>query len=158
MKEKMKDLAEKAKEAMSSAAVLVGDLNGDGKVDHEDAKIAAEWAKKRASVIGDEAAKLGKEALESTMVKDAAAGAVVGAAIAIPVPVIGPLAGAAIGAGLGVYKNIVTREPNRNQTKEQPLTSMDVHAELVKFDDLRQKGIISEEEFEAHKKRLLATC
>lgn len=158
MKEKLKDLAEKAKEAISSAAVLVGDLNGDGKVDHEDAKIAAEWAKKRASVIGDEAAKLGKEAMESTMVKDAAAGAAVGAAIAIPVPVIGPLAGAAIGAGLGVYKNIVSKEPNRNPTKEQLHTSIDVHAELVKFDDLRQKGIISEEEFEVHKKRLLATC
>lgn len=155
MKEKLKEIVEKAKEAVSSAAILVGDLNGDGKVDHEDAKIAAEWAKNRATVIGDEAAKLGKEAMESTMVKDAAAGAAVGAAIAIPVPVIGPLAGAAIGAGLGVYKNIITKEPNKNATKELPQTSIDVHAELIKFDDLRQKGIISEEEFETHKMMLL---
>jgi hypothetical protein len=156
MNEKLKNLAEKAKEAISATAILVGDLNGDGKIDHEDAKIAAEWAKKRATVIGDEAAKLGKEAMESTMVKDAAAGAAVGAAIAIPVPVIGPLAGAAIGAGFGVYKNIITKEPNKNQTKELLPTSIDVHAELVKFDDLRQKGIISKEEFETHKKKLLA--
>lgn len=157
MKEKIMELAEKAKEAISAAAVLVGDLNGDGKVDQEDAKIAAEWVKKRVNVIGDEATRLGKEAMESTMVKDAAAGAAVGAAIAIPVPVIGPFAGAAIGAGVGVYKNIITKEPNRNHAKELPPASIDVYAELVKFDDLRQKGIISEEEFEAHKKMLLAS-
>ena len=156
MNENLKNLANKAREAISATAILVGDLNGDGKVDHEDVRIAAEWAKKRATVIGDEAAKLGKEAMESTMVRDAAAGAAVGAAIALPVPVIGPLAGAAIGAGLGVYKNIITKEPNKNQTKELPPNSIDVHAELLKFDDLRQKSIISEEEFEAHKKKLLA--
>ena len=124
--------------------MLVGDINGDGKVDYEDAKIAAEWAKKRAIVIGDEAAKLGKEAMESPMVKDAAAGAAIGAAIAIPVPLIGPLAGAAIGAGLGVYKNIIAKEPNRNQTKELPPTAIDVHAELVKFNDLSSALLHSE--------------
>jgi hypothetical protein len=45
MFDKLKSLARKAKDAVSSTAVLVGDLNGDGKVDGEDARIAAEWAK-----------------------------------------------------------------------------------------------------------------
>lgn len=157
MNEKIMDVAKKTKEAISTTAVLVGDLNGDGKVDKEDAKIAAEWVKRRATEIGDEAAKLGKEAIESSMVKDAAAGAAVGAAIAIPLPVVGPLAGAAIGAGLGVYKNIIQKEPNGHQAKEKPIAAADVHAELVKFDDLRQKGIITAEEFKAHKKKLLAS-
>ena len=76
MNEKLKNLAGRFKASISKATVLVGDLNGDGKVDHEDAKIAAERAKKSASAVGDEAVKIGKEALRSEMVKDAAAGAV----------------------------------------------------------------------------------
>ena len=156
MNEKLKNLADKAKEAISTTAILVGDLNGDGKVDHEDAKIAAEWAKKQAKAVGNEAAKLGKEAMESDMVKDAAAGAAVGAAIAVPVPVIGPVAGAAIGAGLGVYRNLTKKESNQPKLKQLPEASIDLHAELLKFDELRQKGIITETDFEAHKKKLLA--
>ncbi len=158
MNEKLKNLAGKIKEAISTTAVLVGDLNGDGKVDHEDAKIAAEWAKNRASAVGDEAVKIGKEAMRSEMVKDAAAGAAVGAAIAIPIPVIGPFAGAAIGAGLGVYKNIIKKESNSHQAKEQPVVHKDVHAELLKFDELRQKGIITDAEFEIQKSKLLTVC
>lgn len=156
MNEKLKNLAGKVKEAISRAAVLVGDLNGDGKIDHEDAKIAAEWTKKSAGAVGDEAARIGKEAMRSDMVKDAATGAAVGAAIAIPVPVIGPLAGAAIGAGLGVYKNIMKKESNSHQAKEQPVASKDVHAELIKFDELRHKGIITDAEFEVQKNKFLS--
>jgi len=155
MNEKLKNLAGKIKEAISTTANLIGDLNGDGKVDHEDAKIAAEWAKKCSSAVGDEAAKVGKEALQSEMVRDAAAGAAVGAAIAIPIPVIGPLAGAAIGAGLGVYKNILRKDSNAHQVKEQPAVPKDVHAELLKFNELRQKGIITDADFEIQKSKLL---
>lgn len=155
MNEKLRNLAGKVKETISTTAVLVGDLSGDGKIDHEDAKIAAEWAKKRACAVGDEAVKIGKEAMHSEMVKDAAAGAAVGAAIAIPVPVIGPFAGAAIGAGLGVYKNILKKESNSQQAKEQPVVPKDVHSELIKFDELRQKGIITDAEFEIQKNKLL---
>ncbi len=152
MKEELNIFAKKAKEVISATAILVGDLNGDGKVDQEDAKIAAEWAKKNANALGEDAVKLGKEAMRSGMVKDAAAGAVVGAGIAIPVPVIGPLAGAAIGAGLGMYKNIIRKDSNTPRTIEAP---KDVHGEILKFDDLREKGIISDSEFEIQKKKLL---
>ncbi len=155
MNEQLKNWAGKIKEVISTTANLVGDLNGDGKVDYEDAKIAADWAKKRASAFGEEAVKIGKEAMQSDVVKDAAAGAAVGAVIAVPVPVIGPLAGAAIGAGLGVYKNIIKKESNLHQAKEQSVVSKDVHAELLKFDDLRQKGIITDAEFEVQKSKLL---
>lgn len=155
MNEKLKSLAGKFKEAVTATAVLVGDLNGDGKVDHKDAKIAADWAKNHASAVGDEAVRIGKEAMQSDMVKDAAAGAAVGAAIAIPIPVIGPFAGAAIGAGLGVYKNIMKKESNSHQAKDQPVVPKDVHAELLKFDELRQKDIITDAEFEIQKNKLL---
>ena len=156
MNEKFKSLAGKIKGAVTATAVLVGDLNGDGKVDHEDAKIATEWAKKNTSAAGNEAIRIGKEAMQSDMVKDAAAGAAVGAAIAIPVPVIGPLAGAAIGAGLGVYKNIIKKDSGTHQAKEIPVASKNVHAELLKFDELRQKSIITDAEFENQKSKLLS--
>lgn len=154
MFDKLKKLGEKAKEVAGSAAVLVGDLNGDGKVDEEDARIAAEWAKKTATSVGAEASRLGKEALRSDMAKDAAAGAAVGAVVAVPVPVIGPIAGAAIGAGVGVYKNL-TKKPSSVSAPTTSGTSPDIHAELLKLDDLRQKGILTETEFETQKNKLL---
>ena len=69
---KLQGLLDKSKKMISDTALLVGDLNGDGKVDHEDAKIAADWAKKKTNMVVDEAVKLGKEAMRSDMVKDAA--------------------------------------------------------------------------------------
>lgn len=91
--------------AFASTTLLVGDLNGDGKVDIEDAKIAIEKAKDVASSVVDESAKLGKEVMESELVKDVAPYAAIGAAIAIPIPFVGSALGAALGAGLGLYKN-----------------------------------------------------
>lgn len=154
MLDKLKKMASAAKDAVSTTAVLVGDLNGDGKVDKEDARIAAEMAKKAASSVGDEAARLGKEVVRSKLAKDAASGAAIGAAVAIPVPVIGPMAGAAIGAGLGVYKNLTQKGQNTSFNENQQATK-DVHAELLKLDDLRQKNIISDVEFETQKKKIL---
>ncbi len=155
MKEKLKNFAHKAKETISSTVVLVGDLNGDGKIDEEDAKIAAEWAKRNAKAAEKEIKKLGKEALRTDLVKDAASGAAIGAAVAIPVPVIGPMAGAAIGAGLGVYKNLTQKGGSTIQVQTSNEPPVDIHAELLKLDELKQKGIINEAEFEAQKKNLL---
>ena len=50
----------------------------------------------------------------------------------------------------GQAPTVVVNQPN----KEQALTT-DVYTELLKLDDLRKKGIITEAEFEAQKKRLL---
>lgn len=93
----------------TSIFTSIGDLNGDGKVDYEDFKIAAARAKVFASAAAVEAVKLGKEALHSDMTKDAAAGAAVGATIAIPIPFVGPAIGAAVGAGVGVFKNLTKK-------------------------------------------------
>ena len=88
-----------------TTALLVGDINGDGKVDIEDAKIALEKAKQVGSSVADESAKFGKEVMQTDLVKDVAPYAAIGAAIAIPIPIVGPAIGAALGAGLGLYKN-----------------------------------------------------
>lgn len=152
MLEKLKQVGNAAKNAVTKTAVLMGDLNGDEKVDKEDARIAAEWTKKQAVSFGNEAARLGKEAARSDLAKDAATGAAVGAAIAIPVPVIGPIAGAAIGATIGAYRNLTGKSTSTGSTPPKP---QDSHAELLKLQDLREKGIVTEEEFQREKNRVL---
>jgi hypothetical protein len=51
-----------------------------------------------------------------------------------------------------VYKNIIKKDSNTHQAKEP---TVDVHAELLKFDELRQKDIITDAEFEIQKSKLL---
>ena len=59
------------------------------------------------TTMGNQASRLGKDVVQSDLVKDAAAGATIGAVVAVPVPIIGPIIGATVGAGLGVYKNLM---------------------------------------------------
>ena len=103
--ETAKTIGSDAGNFITTTAELIGDLNGDGKVDIEDAKIALNKAKQAAISVADEAALLGKEVMQSDLVKDVAPYAAIGAVIAIPIPFIGSAVGAAIGAGLGLYKN-----------------------------------------------------
>lgn len=156
MLDKLKKMAGNAKDAASSAAVLVGDLNGDGKVDAEDARIASEWAKNAASSAGNEAMRLGKSAARSDMAKDATTGAAIGAVVAVPIPVLGPITGAVVGAALGVYKNL-TKKGNTSPTSSKSEQQIDVHAELIKLDELRKLNIITELEFETQKRHILAS-
>jgi len=98
--------ADSAGEELGAVGLLAGDLNDDGKVDLEEAKLAAA---KVIAVAGSAASKLGqlgKSALQSELVKGAAAGAVVGGALASVLPVIGTATGAAAGAVLGTYKSV----------------------------------------------------
>ncbi len=106
--------AKHAGKKLGEAAVVVGDLNDDGKVDHEDARIAAAKAKVFASKAADDAGTFLKKAGKHDMVKDAAAGAGIGALAAMPLPVIGPAVGAAVGAIAGVVKNV------RSSSKSKP--------------------------------------
>lgn len=87
--------------------MLVGDVNGDSKVDIEDAKIALEKAKQDGTSVADESAKLGKEVMQSELVKDVALYAAIGAAIAVPIQIIGLEIGAAIKHGLWIDPNSV---------------------------------------------------
>lgn len=99
--------ADTAGDALAAVGVLVGDLNGDGKVDFEDAKIAAAKMKEVAAATALELGQLGKSALQSKLAQDAAAGALVGGALAsmIPIPFISTLTGATAGAALGAYNS-----------------------------------------------------
>ena len=112
--DKVAKAAKHAGKKIGEAAVVVGDLNDDGKVDHEDARIAAAKAKVLAAKAADGAGTLMKKAGKHDMVKDAAAGAGIGALAAMPLPVIGPAVGAAVGAIAGVVKHM------RSQSKSTP--------------------------------------
>ena len=39
--------------------------------------------------------------------------------------------------------------------KDEPLSKKDVYVELIKLDDLRKRGILSDAEFQAQKSKLL---
>ncbi|MBW2660363.1 MAG: SHOCT domain-containing protein, partial [Deltaproteobacteria bacterium] len=65
------------------------------------------------------------------------------------------LVGAAIGAGIGVYKNLTKPNQHTPVVIEQTAPPKDVHAELLKLDELKKKKIITEAEFEAQKKKIL---
>ncbi|WP_288758966.1 hypothetical protein [uncultured Brevundimonas sp.] len=119
-----------------AAYYAVGDLNGDGKVDEDDWKIARHAAGKAAAGIAREAGELGKAVARHEITKDAAAGAAVGALIALPIPFVGPAAGAAAGAAIGLTRGVldsgaiadvvgqaaaaVRKPPTRKPARKQP--------------------------------------
>jgi hypothetical protein len=107
----------------------------------------------------DEAVELGRRAAKSEMGKDAATGAAIGAAVAVPIPIIGPIFGAVVGAGAGIamgLKSGHSKESSRQGMPNQPnLSNIDFHKQLIDLDDLRQKGILTQEEFDVEKKKIL---
>ena len=63
--------------------------------------------------------------------------------------------------GTAGYNNGVGQPTKENETRQsnvniaQPEKAKDVYTELTKLDELRKKGIISEAEFDAQKKKIL---
>lgn len=137
------------------AAVLVGDLNGDGKVDEEDAKIARDHATAALSVATNEAGKLAKSVVRAPLTKDVATYAAVGAAIALPLPIVGPAIGAAVGAALGMWRNMTRHETLASPSPDASAPPKDPLAELERVHALKEKGIITDEEFLAKKQKIL---
>jgi Short C-terminal domain len=160
----MRDLLKKAKFKAGDLVTSVKEMRPDaGEIKH-----AADFLVDAASKTATEAGRLGKDALKTDMAKDAAAGAAIGAAVAVPIPLVGPIAGAVVGAGLGVYKNIKqslkTERPealpndtssNIIDAESKIVPSLDKFEELSKLHDLKVKGILTEDEFAAEKKKVL---
>ena len=148
IKRKAAELTENAASVVGRAATLVGDLNGDGKVDGDDARIARDNVTEALSVATDEVGKLAKSVARAPLTKDVATYAAVGAAIALPLPVVGSAIGAAVGAGLGLWRNMT-----RHETLVPDTT--DPIAELVRLHGLKERGIITDDEFLTQKRKLL---
>ena len=93
-----------------------------------------------------QAKEIGAELGQTRGFRNAIKGAGVGAVSGIPLPVVGPISGAIIGAAAGVFLG------ERLGERREPV---DLHQELLKLADLRDKGLLTEEEFEAQKRKLL---
>jgi len=168
MKSKLSELAFKAGKAMSVAVSKTADYVQAHKPTEQDLEQAKALALKAGKTVADEAVALGKEVAQSKAFKDAAKGAGVGAVAAIPIPLIGPAVGAVIGAGAGVYlgrgapapapKSLSTNPPTYPSAMVVDVVAeppKDLYAELIKLDELRQKGLLTDDEFEGLKQKLL---
>jgi hypothetical protein len=164
----MKDFLNKVKDKASNLMTSGMDKARELTPDSTEIKRAADALVDSASKAATEVKQLGQEALKTDMAKDAAAGAAIGAVVAVPVPLIGPIAGAIVGAGLGVYKNI--RQAPKGGANDAPprlppaqiieaeireVPSLDKYEELSKLHDLKVKGILTDDEFNTEKKKVL---
>ena len=149
--------------SVKEATEKTSQVISDG-LEHENTKKALDLTKKAANAAAGEVTKVGKEVVQSDMFKAVATGTVIGAAAGtiVPIPLVGTTTGGLIGAGLGLYTNLtrrgerVSERPPSGQRSENLLTQqVDVYDQLIKFDELRQKGIITTDEFEAKKRALL---
>lgn len=170
MKDKLSQMALKAGRVVSAAASKTADYVQTHKPTEQDLAQAKAMALKAGKVVADETVALGKEVAQSQTFKDAAKGAGVGAVAAIPIPIIGPAVGAVIGAAAGVYLGS-RRQPQSQPPALPPSASAshqqavlidvaaeppkDLYAELLKLDELRQKGLLTNEEFDMQKQKLL---
>jgi hypothetical protein len=147
--EKLKNLAAKVKTAsdqVTDAATKV--------VQHPNTKAAANLAKDAATEAAHQVADYAGQLSKSQVAKDAATGAAIGAVAAVPIPLVGPMFGAVVGGGIGAAISL-KRSWSNPQTPSEPTGPFDFHKEMTELDDLRQKGILSQKEFDARKKKLL---
>lgn len=132
-------------------------------IEHEKTQAALGWTKRTAVIAADEATRLGKKAAGTEVAKEAAAYAAVGAAVAVPIPLIGPVGGAIVGAGFAVFKSFKKKEvkvdePSVVVTSAQNFSPVGVSDELFKLAVLRDKGILTEDEYASQKSRLLQSA
>lgn len=151
-------VANRANHTIADAKVTIHTVS-----EHESTKQALEWSKEAGNRALEETERLGKEFIESDLGKASAKGALIGGAVGIPLPILGPMSGAIVGAGVGVYlhlKNGIGKTaPQTTAPKNATTTSYenpsDVVAMLAQLDDLREKGVITAEEYQQKKTQLL---
>ncbi|MCX7256294.1 MAG: SHOCT domain-containing protein [Polaromonas sp.] len=149
----------KAGDALSSAAVRAAAMTQDHQPDAQAMALAKERLQRMAAATVVEV----KDAMKSDLAKDAAKGAAIGAVVAVPVPVIGSVMGAVVGAGVGVYANLTraktdapkTGAPVQAQSSAQAAPATGMYDELLQLNDLLQKGILTQAEFDEQKARVL---
>ena len=152
MRNKLKVLSDRALDSVSTAASNIRDINFKSVGNNESIRATTDWAKDTIEVVGRKSTEIVGEAMSSSIAKDAASFAAVGAVLAMPLPIIGPLTGAAIGACAGIYKNI--KNPSE---KRAPTSTPDIYEELMKLEELRNKDIITQAEFDDQKRKILKT-
>lgn len=161
MKNKLFNMASqwgcKAGDALSNAAVRAAAMTQDHQPDAQAMALAKARLQRMAAATVVEV----KDALKSDLARDAAKGAAIGAVVGVPVPVLGPMMGAVVGAGVGAYANLTRTKADAPESGAQAPTGADaapasgMYAELLQLDDLLKKGILTQEEFDEQKARVL---
>lgn len=163
MKNKLFNIASqwgsRAGDALSSAAVRAAALTQDHQPDAQAMALAKARLQRMAAATVVEV----KDAMKSDLTRDAAKGAAIGAVVGVPVPVLGPVMGAVVGAGVGVYANLTraktdapkTGAPVQAPASAEAAPASGMYAELLQLNELLQKGILTREEFEVQKARVL---
>lgn len=173
MKEKLFQMASKAGRTVGDAASKTAGYVQAHKPTESDWANAKALTLKTGNVVASETVALGKQVVRSQTFKDAAKGAGVGAVAAVPIPFVGPVLGAVVGAGAGIFLGLTRPTPvpplilppeyfSPQPPQQQPTwvevpaqIPKDLYAELLKLDELRQKGLLTNEEFEVQKQKLL---
>ena len=164
-------LGNNAGDALSAATTQASRLMHECTPDAQGLEQTRAWARRAASSTAAQAVELGRQALASDFAKDAAKGAAIGAVAAVPVPLVGPMVGAIVGAGIGAFANLTRLKPPAQQALaaiappleavtviEMVASPKDLYARLRELDDLRQKGILTQQEFDAQKIRVLGSA
>lgn len=163
MKEKLSRLARGAGEAVSIAVGKTSGYVNTHKPSEEDLQKAKAIALKAGTAVSQEALALGKEVARSKTFKDAAKGAGVGAVVAVPVPLVGPAVGAVVGAAAGILlgRRVQSTSPAPLPAPGAPVLDVvaepakDIYTELNKLEELRQRGILTDDEFATEKRKVL---
>ena len=155
MAKKLDDLATELKQTAAKAAEDAADF-----IAREDTQKTIKSVKHTAGEAYDDAAEVINRANKFGLGKDVLPFALIGAAVAIPIPFVGPFIGGAIGAAIGAWRgsnrHAATTDAMIDVTPRKPKPrNQDTVAELIRFGELRVKGLISQAEFEAQKARLL---
>ena len=161
-------LGNNAGDALSAATTQASRLMHECTPDAQGLEQTKAWARRAAAGTRAQAVRLGREALASDFAQDAAKGAAIGAVVAVPVPLVGPVVGAIVGAGIGAFANLTRSKPPAHQALaatalpreavtviEMVASPTDLYARLLELDDLRQKGILTQQEFDAQKTKVL---
>ena len=102
--------------------------------------------------------KSGKDLVKYDIVKNALIGSVIGVCASFVIPFMRPVKGAIFGAlilvAIGVYKNLSNKSSAITKDEEPSSSTKDVAEEILKFDNLRKSGAITEEEFQTQKAKL----
>ena len=134
------------KDFFKGVAARATELGKEFAPDPKDVAQATNWVKKTAATTAEEATRLSQEAMKSNFMKITVA-----------------KAGTAMDAGVEFYKNlnaskvsqsVATPSPAENATASAPVNTL--YDQLMKLDDLRQRGILTVEEFDIEKKKVLA--